>query len=95
MDTVESPFRVIHSIEQSSAHSLACAPNFPAVLCRCSSRRRGSRIHNYIIYLVGGDNISKCFFIFVSSFKGVERKKKRKEKKREEKRRKEKRGTHR
>jgi hypothetical protein len=60
----------------SSTHSSACAPNFPAVLCRCSSRRRGSRTHNHMIYLVGGDNISKYSFIFVSSFKGIERKRK-------------------
>src|SRR5438477_467206 len=61
-DMGKSTFRAIHSIEQCSTHSSACAPNFPAVLCRCSSRRRGSRIHNYIIYLVGGDNVSKYFF---------------------------------
>jgi hypothetical protein len=32
-----------------------------------------------MIYLVDGDNISIYFFIFVSSFKGIERKRIRKE----------------
>jgi hypothetical protein len=63
----ESPLRAIRPIKQCSAYSSACAPNFPGVGCRCSSRRRGSRIQNDKVYLIGKDNISKHISIIISS----------------------------